>query len=41
MSDPGWPQADGWAKMAQRVNGVEIHYVDNPLMGAVDDFKFK
>jgi RHS repeat-associated protein len=41
MSDPRWPAADGWVKMAQNVNGVEIHYVLNLITGAVDDFKFK
>jgi filamentous hemagglutinin len=41
MTDPRWPAADGWVKMAQNVNGVEIHYVRNVRTGAVDDFKFK
>ena len=41
MTDPRWPAADGWVKMAQNVNGVEIHYVENTVTGAVDDFKFK
>ena len=27
-------------KMAQNVNGIEIHYVRNTITGAVDDFKF-
>ena len=40
MTDPRWPAADGWMKMAQNVNGVEIHYVLNTVTGAVDDFKF-
>jgi hypothetical protein len=35
-----WPMSDGWVKMAQNVNGVEIHYVRNVITGAVDDFKF-
>jgi filamentous hemagglutinin len=39
MSDPRWQGADGWVKMSQRVNGVEIHYVRKGLL--VDDFKFK
>ena len=32
---------DGWVKMAQNVNGVEIHYVKNTRTGQVVDFKFK
>lgn len=28
MTDPRWPAADGWVKMSQNVNGVEIHYVN-------------
>jgi len=40
MTDPRWPAADGWVKMAQNVNGVETHYVYNTQTGAVDDFKF-
>jgi len=27
-------------KMAQNINGVEIHYLRNRLTGAVEDFKF-
>ena len=41
MTDPRWPASDGWVKMSQNVNGVEIHYVRNVNTGAVDDFKFK
>lgn len=41
MSDPRWPAADGWVKMQQIENGVNIHYVYNTITGAVDDFKFK
>ena len=40
MSDAQWPAADGWVKMSQNVNGVEIHYVFNTVTKAVDDFKF-
>lgn len=39
-TDPRWPAADGWVKMQQVVNGVNIHYVRNTVTGAVDDFKF-
>lgn len=41
MTDSRWPASDGWVKMTQNVNGVEIHYVRNTKSGAVDDFKFK
>jgi hypothetical protein len=41
MTDEGWLATDRWVKMAQDVNGVEIHYVLNTLPGAVDDFMFK
>jgi filamentous hemagglutinin len=41
MTDPRWPASDGWVKMAQNVNGVEVHYVRNTNTGAVADFKFK
>jgi uncharacterized protein RhaS with RHS repeats len=40
MTDPRWPASDGWVKMRQNVNGVEIHYVLNTVTRAVDDFKF-
>ena len=40
MTDGRWLGADGWVKMSQNVNGVEIHYVRNTVTGAVDDFKF-
>lgn len=41
MSDARWPAADGWVKMQQIENGVNIHYVRNTITGAIDDFKFK
>jgi hypothetical protein len=41
MTDPRWPASEGWVKMAQNVNGTEIHYVLNTKDGSVDDFKFK
>jgi RHS repeat-associated protein len=40
MNDPRWPGEEGWVKMQQNVNGVVIHYTYNPLINAVDDFKF-
>jgi filamentous hemagglutinin len=41
MTDLRWSASDGWVKMSQNVNGVEIHYVRNTSTGAIDDFKFK
>ncbi|WP_245872474.1 hypothetical protein [Brucella pituitosa] len=41
MTDKRWPAQQGWVKMAQNINGVEIHYVRNVRTGQVDDFKFK
>jgi filamentous hemagglutinin len=41
MTDSRWPAADGWVKMQQIENGVNVHYVRNTVTGAVDDFKFK
>lgn len=41
MSDARSPAADGWVKMQQIENGVNIHYVRNTVTGAIDDFKFK
>jgi RHS repeat-associated protein len=41
MNDPRWPASDGWVKMSQNVNGVEVHYVENTTTGQVNDFKFK
>ncbi len=41
MTDVRWPAKEGWAKMQQIVNNVNIHYVRNSVTGEVDDFKFK
>ncbi len=41
MTDKRWPREDGWVKMSQNINGVEIHYVRNTKTGQIDDFKFK
>jgi RHS repeat-associated protein len=41
MSDPQWPASAGWVKMAQNINGVEVHYVYNVRTGLAADFKFK
>lgn len=41
MRDPRWPASDGWVKMEQSVNGVEIHYVWNTNTRQAADFKYK
>ena len=41
MTDPRWSASDGWIKMSNNVNGIEIHFVHNKITGAFDDFKFK
>jgi filamentous hemagglutinin len=41
MNGPEWSAEDGWVKMEQTMDGVEIHYVYNPRTGEADDFKFK
>lgn len=41
MTDTRWAQEDGWIKMTQNINGVEIHYVWNKFLNVFDDFKFK
>lgn len=40
MTDPRWPGDEGWVKMSQHINGVEVHYVRNANTGMIDDFKF-
>ena len=41
MTDRLWPASEGWEKVSQNINGVEIHFNRNKNTGAVDDFKFK
>lgn len=41
LSDPRWLAQDGWVKMSNNVNGIEIHFVYNKITNAFDDFKFK
>lgn len=42
MSDKGrWEAKDGWIKMSNNVNGIEIHFNYNTVTGKFDDFKFK
>jgi hypothetical protein len=40
LSDKRWRREEGWVKMAQNVNGVEIHYNMNKNTKQYDDFKF-
>ena len=40
-SKNGWYAADGWVKMSQIVNGIEIHYIWNTITKTALDFKFK
>ena len=37
----GWYAVDGWVKMSQNINGVEIHYIWNTITKIAQDFKFK
>jgi RHS repeat-associated protein len=41
MSDPRWPGSQGWVKMSQNINGVEVHYNFNTVTEAVADVKIK
>lgn len=41
MNDPRWLASEGWVKMSNNVNGIEIHFVYNKITGAFDVFKFK
>ncbi|MDR1000693.1 MAG: hypothetical protein LBL96_07845 [Clostridiales bacterium] len=41
MTDIRWLAKDGWIKMSQNVNGVEIHFLYNTITKVFDDFKFK
>ena len=41
MSDSRWLASEGWVKMSNNVNGVEIHFVYNKITGEFDDFKYK
>jgi hypothetical protein len=41
MTDSRWPGSEGWEKWANNINGVEVHFVYNPLTGEFDDFKYK
>ncbi len=41
MTDKRWLWSDGWVKMSQNINWIEIHYVFNKKTKQIDDFKFK
>lgn len=41
MTDQRWPGDEGWQKMTQNIDGIEIHYVYNPRTSEVGDYKFK
>lgn len=41
LTAPRWSASDGWVKMSNNVNGIEIHFVYNKITGAFDDFKYK
>ena len=41
LSDSRWLDSDGWVKMSNNVDGIEIHFLYNNITGAFDDFKFK
>jgi hypothetical protein len=41
QTDARWPREDGWIKMEQTVDDVDIHYQYQQGTGAVDDLKVK
>jgi Pretoxin HINT domain len=41
QTDPRWPAEQGWEKMEQRIDDVDIHYQYQRTTGAVDDLKVK
>lgn len=41
LGDKRWSEADGWIKMSNNVDGIEIHFVYNKITKKFDDFKFK
>ncbi len=40
MQDPRWPATEGWVKMQQKMNGINIHYNYNTITGLIEDIKF-
>jgi hypothetical protein len=41
MSDSRWLGSEGWEKLRQNINGVEVHYNYNTITQAIDDIKIK
>ncbi len=41
MKDPEWPAQEGWVKMSQTIDDVEVHYVHKTGTDIYKDFKFK
>lgn len=41
MTDSRWSASEGWIKMGNNANGVEIHFVYNEITNVFGDFKFK
>jgi len=41
MKDPRWPATEGWVKMKAKVNGVEVHFIQQKPTGITTDFKIK
>lgn len=41
MTDSRWHYSEGWIKMTNNVNGIEVHFVYNTRYHLFDDFKFK
>ncbi len=43
MTDPRWPESQGWQKMQQLVEpggkSINVHYLYNPQTNQMDDFK--
>ena len=41
LNDARWSSSNGWVKMANNVNGVEIHFNYNETLNIFADFKYK
>lgn len=41
LNDARWSSSNGWVKMANNVNGVEIHFNYNETLNLFADFKYK
>ena len=40
LKDTRWPSSEGWVKMSNNTNNIEIHFVYNKITSEFDDFKF-